>query len=203
VTKFYEVLDFINFNCENKCCRRDGKTEKEYKNVQQDAKIQYSIISWCSYCLRKCVRLFEKWLGGMGTQTCYWPIFRYVGIPVGCILIAPFFHLYACNKLKTAGWIFINLLRVKFGKICWHIPGLLKIEQKEWLTKLHKLEWMFKIVTLWLVWPSEHTGKLSNAEFHVFRLVVMKSSAGIYCHVAHWNSASISEECVASVMAYS
>jgi hypothetical protein len=41
MTKFYGILDFIHFNCENKRCTRDGKAETEYKNLQQDAKIQY------------------------------------------------------------------------------------------------------------------------------------------------------------------
>jgi hypothetical protein len=38
--KVYGILNCINFNYETRCTR-DGKSETEHKNVQQDAKIQY------------------------------------------------------------------------------------------------------------------------------------------------------------------
>jgi hypothetical protein len=40
MTKFYGILDFITLIVKTRCTR-DGKTETEYKNVQQDAIIQY------------------------------------------------------------------------------------------------------------------------------------------------------------------
>jgi hypothetical protein len=40
VTKFYGTVSFINFNLEIRCMR-DRKTGTGYKDMQQDAKIQY------------------------------------------------------------------------------------------------------------------------------------------------------------------